>query len=627
MKRCFSRIRNQPLRNHVMLIFCVFSVFAVLIQAVYFAQLYTNQRDKTTQESQELIGQANRKLDQLIGNIVQAGETLANNEAVQQFLLLQNAPSKATLPKRAYLRTALINYFGGIVEANTFLKDIAIMTDTREITSYNNVFDYATFSVLNRHSGLLSLQAGFFTPMARKMPDMTARDGFVYIAPVFNTWGAYSAKHQRLGLVFVWCNEGPLKELTQTPAVTPRSISIITDADGAILAMSPGELAGEMESLLPLIIREQGSAAGGVIRRREVMSEESYVLVKTNTQTGWHSVIITPVREIYAGAMHSLYLGIGVSLATISAALLLVLTVIRRMLRPLTATAQAIGRLHPDNSALPADGIRIRELGIIAAGINDMLSNLRALNAASLALQKKVYQAKLIQKETALLGLQSWVDPHFLNNTLECLRSIAVIRGIKEISVITTSMARIFQYSTGGAVFTPIREEASCISDYERIMTIRYNGRIRIKTHVQQELLPYTMLKMSLQPLVENAVYHGLFDSDEPLDILITGEMRKDHAAFTVEDNGMGMSPERLAQVRRMLQPDGEARSEKAGRKGAHIGLSNIHERIRLHYGQGWGLDVQSIQGGGTTVCMRIPLCPESNEGNACKEAWHENGC
>jgi len=171
-------------------------------------------------------------------------------------------------------------------------------------------------------------------------------------------------------------------------------------------------------------------------------------------------------------------------------------------------------------------------------------------------------------------------------------------------------MASIFRYAIKGGIRTTVREELQCIDDYARIMEIRYMGRASLTVDVDEALLPCAMVKMPLQPILENAFIHGLEGSVKPIQVTLKGCREGDHALFEVADDGVGMSAEKLEWFRRQFEgaANGAGDAEELRKNPSSIGLANIHGRIRLFYGPQYGLMVESRPGEGTTVTVRIPV-------------------
>ncbi len=245
------------------------------------------------------------------------------------------------------------------------------------------------------------------------------------------------------------------------------------------------------------------------------------------------------------------------------------------------------------------------ELDVIVDTINGMLGRLDESAQARLANETKMYELQLHAKQTALSALQSQINPHFLYNTLECMRSIGLFYEAPEIVDIANAMSAIFRYSIKGAAYVRLGEELEIVKQYFTIIDVRFDGRFSLEIDFPEDTLDCVIPKMILQPLVENAIYHGLEPQRGAGRLKLTGRARKQMLYLTVEDNGRGMAEIELSALHRRLSEDFDLTQN--GEATRSIGLANINQRIRFMAPSG-GLSVDSRQNEGTTVCLHLPL-------------------
>jgi two-component system sensor histidine kinase YesM len=206
-----------------------------------------------------------------------------------------------------------------------------------------------------------------------------------------------------------------------------------------------------------------------------------------------------------------------------------------------------------------------------------------------------------------LSALQSQINPHFLYNTLNCLSSIGLAYDVSEVVSISSAMSRIFRYSIKGQEIVSIKDEMSCIKDYLLIMDIRYKGKFEIVIEMDESFLEMKSLKMILQPIVENAMYHGLEMKSGVGRLFIHGHISEHgYMQIDIEDNGVGMTDKQLSDLRKGIRDDENA--ELSGTDKQSIGLGNINKRLKLQFGSPYGLDVVSEEGKGTKVTVRLPV-------------------
>ena len=201
--------------------------------------------------------------------------------------------------------------------------------------------------------------------------------------------------------------------------------------------------------------------------------------------------------------------------------------------------------------------------------------------------------------------MRSQINPHFLYNTLEAITGIAVVEGQDRIKTMTRALSSIFRYSIKGSSEVPLSEEIRMIESYVRIQQFRFADRFSVHYELSDEALAYRVPKMILQPLVENAVYHGFEPTLRQGELWIRGRVDGEGALVVrIEDNGMGISREVLEELQRTIAAPASGLQEPGEQKS--IGLVNVHNRIQLIFGAGSGLRINSKADQGTTIEMTI---------------------
>ncbi|MCD9020668.1 cache domain-containing sensor histidine kinase [Cohnella silvisoli] len=235
-------------------------------------------------------------------------------------------------------------------------------------------------------------------------------------------------------------------------------------------------------------------------------------------------------------------------------------------------------------------------------------------------LLNQVLRSRLLLKEAEVRMLQSQMDPHFLYNTLETINMMAIVRKAPEISSMVSLMAKFYRLMVKVQqrdLFIPLSMEFDMTQLYLEIQKIRMGDRLQVEASMDEGLANIPMIKLILQPLIENAVIHGLSSKPAGGKISVSASIRLIEDGYgevniAVSDNGIGMMPDVRDKMRQSL-------NDPSGRNQS-IGIVNAHRRIRLHYGEPYGLDIHSESGKGTTVTIRFPFRkggdgPESTAG------------
>jgi two-component system sensor histidine kinase YesM len=246
----------------------------------------------------------------------------------------------------------------------------------------------------------------------------------------------------------------------------------------------------------------------------------------------------------------------------------------------------------------------IEELDSIVEGVNALLDEIEDYTRKSMASQQKLYEMELGKNEAEIYALQSQINPHFLNNTLQCIRSIAITRGVGEIAAISLSMSELFRYAMNYEDQVFVQDEIDIVRHYIGITNIRFRNRFTFSFAIAPEICRCYMCRMMLQPLVENAVSHGVSRRDEGGTVEIAGIMEDGGILFEVTDNGPGFGEGRLGEIRRELAYNFMENRER--HKGGSFGLYNINRRLKLNYGEDYGLEIGD-RDGKTLAAIRFP--------------------
>ena len=241
--------------------------------------------------------------------------------------------------------------------------------------------------------------------------------------------------------------------------------------------------------------------------------------------------------------------------------------------------------------AIPVNGED--EIDQLATDINYMSFKINELI-------NRVYKARMLQKETELSALQAQINPHFLYNTLDLINWEAMERDAPEIGELVQMLARYYKsVLRKGFDTVSLHHEIEHIVTYVKIQNFRFDGRIHLKVEIPEELMSKKMLKLTLQPIIENSVSHGISAEDEGEEtITVRAREEGDDLIIEVQDDGKGMTKEQLETIL------------KVDENNSHYAVFNIHDRIRLKYGEGYGLRYESAIGQGTTVTIRIKTQP-----------------
>jgi sensor histidine kinase YesM len=253
------------------------------------------------------------------------------------------------------------------------------------------------------------------------------------------------------------------------------------------------------------------------------------------------------------------------------------------------------------------------EIGQLVGSFNQMITQIHGLMEENI--NKQIREKILVtSKMKAELGmLQQQINPHFLYNTLEAINMRARQYGATEVSTMVNSLAKIFRFTinTGNEV-VPLSEEIEHVRNYLTIQELRFQNKFTVKWRLEESVMRIPILKFILQPIIENALQHGIEDLYGDGEITIVVGSSEGRLILTISDNGIGMSEEELAKVRRSLIMENDTSpvpSESHSSKRSNgVGLVNVYQRLFIYYGEHLKLEIDSEEFQGTTIRIAIPL-------------------
>ena len=245
----------------------------------------------------------------------------------------------------------------------------------------------------------------------------------------------------------------------------------------------------------------------------------------------------------------------------------------------------------------------------VSQAFNHMMQKLEELNLHNLESHEKILLLNIENKQSQLMALQSQINPHFLYNTLECINSAGAVCGSREVEEMSTALASIFRYACKGESIVTLQDELQTLHHYLNIQQIRFPNRFCIQYNIPEKLKTRRMLKFLLQPLVENSILHGFRECPPPWVIQVEAFEISNKLVVTVSDNGRGIKQDEL-----QILNDRLASSDASG---GSIGLMNIQRRIRLYYGEAFGLKIQSTVNQGTKIIAVLPAIENTQRGES----------
>lgn len=331
-----------------------------------------------------------------------------------------------------------------------------------------------------------------------------------------------------------------------------------------------------------------------------IRSREDYWVYQEIPGCGWRAVMQMPK----AALMQNLDQTRRVVLCFVGGSFVVLFLLyeyfLRRFRQPVEALKNGMNAIRKGDLSVRVAAEREDELGILAEGLNHMAEELEDYI-------RRVYVAEIRQREAELDALKSQIKPHYLYNTLDVIRMMVLEHEDMQTAAMVESLSRQLKYLIGyNSDMVLLRQEIDNIREYFVIMKVRYENRIHLELDIAKDAAECRIIKLSLQPIVENAVRHGLRQKKEGGTVRIEAVKTDSRLEITVMDDGVGMDEETLENLKKSLE--GESMGEQKEDGWHHVGLKNAYDRIRKNFGGEYGMEIASNQGVGTVVTYYLPL-------------------
>jgi two-component system, sensor histidine kinase YesM len=482
---------------------------------------------------------------------------------------------------------------------------------------------------------------------------------FAHVTPIMASSGTGRAEGYLISLF----DYTTVRDVLETLAGgDPRNLGLILEGD-RVLVPTSDLTTEERGQMVEIFTAKADEAAASKNTRKYVKyrGKSALVLSAQIPESDWTLAVLVSRAVIKAPIVLMVWVGLGILLAGVAILTVASVATIRAITRPVEGIVRSMESVGSSREyheiATPVNN----EVGVMATHINNMVHKLEEADRRTHEAEKRLYEMDLARMRTELSYYQSQINPHFLYNTLESIRSMAMVHDAEEIGALAVATAGIFRYAVRSDQVVKLRDELTCVGEYMTIMQTRFPGRYSLRLGVPEECLDLPIYRMLLQPIVENCFKHGFAGKSGSGRIHIGAAIQADGCRISIADNGKGMSPEELERLRILLAEKTDTRpvsressneravlSESADSQpvlkvsadartdqnaasnaqtvlkasvdvqgnstsGTRVGLLNTHRRLQLGYGGMYGLKVDSREGFWTRVTLLVPAHAEDD--------------
>lgn len=578
-----TRIANLSIRTKMLICFTLVSIIPA---AIIFFSTYQFSLDNATRISLTYCEAAIEQTSKLIENYLQVSEQccgfVADDSEIREALSSTNRAAFVKTEKAISLK--LMNIQKSIVP-----QAYAIYVVGENGFQYKSVSQRFVSSAMNREMlywRVCNSSSVFWDGPQKGSWALEAPDS------VFVTVGkaVHGPDGKAIGAVIIEIPETVIAEMLQTEQIRKQSdkmglkFTCLLDKTFKVVSHTDSSLIGTQ--IPGSIVYSQNSESS-------TRYDTDYLTVAHPIGDRWMILggMYKPDLRKHSNALFSVIITSFLSAVGLAIALSFLLS--RFISRPMKRMTSLMQQVEEGNLDVRFNTRYSDEIGIMGRVFNDMLGQL------------KRFMQKTRENEKRLMMLQydvlkEQIKPHFMYNTLDTVRWLARDGKNKEVERLSLALMKFYKLHIGNSQeMVTLAEEMESVRNYLIIQKIRYEQEIlSYNLELPEEIAQSMVLKLTLQPLVENAIYHGLKDAGKGGSISITAFAQADDIILCVEDTGRGITPERLAELSSMLRMDDA---------GPGVGLRNVNARLRLKYGSDYGLIIESRENIGTKVYVRIP--------------------
>ncbi|TVY11111.1 cache domain-containing sensor histidine kinase [Paenibacillus cremeus] len=470
-----------------------------------------------------------------------------------------------------------------------------ISTDGVIFSSANQLLDHTDFASYVWYQGFMAQsQVDVMWSPAHKVSGYTKSSNANVVTVLKKIKSPYGTL---LGVLWMDLNERSLENVYTSGDVAPGGYTYILNSRNTVISASDKglvslRLARERDAMFANVFQEDNGHY--FYQENGVQKLVAFATIHT---TGWKMVTVIPVQELFVDAARVKNIILVLALITTITSTVIAYFVARRISKPVHNLIRLMEKASEGNLTVRAKVRDSDEFGKLNQHFNIMIGEIQNLIST-------VYLSNIKQKEAELASLEAQINPHFLYNTLQSIKWLSDIYKAPDIGDMAISLAKIFRFSIKGAPIVSLYEEMQHVKDYINIQRFRYGDRFELDCKIPEELLQCQIPKLIVQPLVENAIYHGIEMKEDSGLITIWAESGEECLHIGVEDDGALVSHEKIEEISLSLKHKAEPHSG-SGKKS--LGLKNIHDRLQMLYGSDYGIHVSRRIGRGFVVVASLP--------------------
>lgn len=579
---------TRSIKNVIFMHFGVFTsfIFIVILSISYF-YFYHTLIQRAQNNKLQTVKEVMHNLDFYFDEMESTLKTTALNEEVVNGLA--NVNTKNYYDSLQHSRTVR-NLIMAIKIINKDINDVIIIKDdgytyeaTMDVKYDYNFLAQPWFPIIdqfrNKKYFIEPHDIDYFIKEESNMRSISA------VMPI---WSVFSRNH--IGLVMAEINENTISDILSRLKYSSEDKIYLVNKNNEIICAYGKNAEDYFNDNLLLALDKSNS-----YDVQKINGVKQLILYQDSSVAPWQIIVVTPIKYLVEDLKLYQYLVLVGFLIMLPIIFVATYALSKKIVKPIDSLMGHMDVISTGEFIHIEQSSDYVELNTFTLEFNIMIDKINKLI-------NDVYKMEIASKESQLRALQQRIDPHFLFNSLQLIQSMAVLNQTEEIKQMAKSLGFLFRYAiVNSENLASIEEEVQHLKHYMEVQTKWFYKSCSYELKIDDSILDCKIPRLSLQPIVENIFRHG-FRNKEEGQIVITGYQMDSYVIIQVRDNGVGISDERLLEIK------GDLEQLKESKEGKHIGLRNVHKRLVLKFGEQYGISLKSKKDSWTEITLKIPV-------------------
>ena len=581
--RHFKSVRSALFAAISVMVLCA----VVIVVAISLRFTRTSVFDNAVVYTRTIVRQTNQNIDSYIDYMDNIATMVSGSRDTQTFLYNKDEETLQV----SECRQRLVEQFRTILKSRNDIRNIGLIQKDGNRLFNNGGQQKNAYLDLDTQAWYKNAITSNRSVLTSSHVQHVIRGERPWVITVSRGVRNFTGSGNREGVVFIDLNYSAISELCDQNSIGSKGYVFLLDQDGNVVYHPQqqqlyNELQTENIDLVMNTDKETLMDGSGDNARIYTISRSE--------KTGWTVVGCTNVAELLKDSKKARSIYVLVAAILVVVALVLSNFIARNITRPLQQLRDSMARVQEgDFGAAEVEVTSRNEVGSLTRSFNVMTSRIQEL------MKQNIYEQQQ-KRKSELKALQSQINPHFLYNTLDSIIWMAEGKKNEEVVVMTASLARLLRQSISNEEEqVPIGQEVEYARSYLTIQKMRYKDKLEFQIQVDAQIMGVPIIKLVLQPLIENAIYHGLKYKEGKGLLIVRGYREGENAVLQIRDNGAGMDEQTLSHI---------FEKHKVNYRSNGVGVYNVQKRLQLYYGMDYGITYSSKQGDGTTASIVIPM-------------------